>query len=194
MRTGPTARSKYDDGQDYHWAEYRRGSVYASHARHVRTTITEHYVLDVGGGDGLIAALLTRKGCQVEVLDTNALAISLARRHGLVANVGSAYHLTGDYDAIYSGDMLEHLRWPGWALWQFATVAPVCYIATPPRRPEGLHDAAHVREWSPAELTRLLARWGWDEVWQTVAHGRILGKYRRKAWWRRCLSVLCPSV
>lgn len=189
-----TVFDKYDRWQDYHWAEYRRGTVYSDHARHVRAIVTERRILDVGGGDGLIASMLARKGIEVEVVDTNPLAVALARRHGVAARVGTAYHLTGQYEAVYCGDTLEHLNYPWLALWQFARVAPLCYIATPPRQAAGLHDHRHTREWTPSELTRYMGRHGWDELWQTVQHARILGKYRRKGWGRRCLSVLWPSA
>src|SRR3972149_5436335 len=99
-----------------------------------------------GGGDGLIAGLLMRRGCEVLVVDPDPVAIAHARRHGVPAEVGTAYRVSGRWDAIYCGDTLEHLRRPGRAVRRFRRVAPICYVAAPPRRPDRtLHDPFHHR-------------------------------------------------
>src|SRR3990167_1078769 len=64
--------SKYETLGDYHHREYAANTIYAAHARRVRNWITEHRVLDVGCGDGLITCLLRDKGHDVEGIDPNA--------------------------------------------------------------------------------------------------------------------------
>ena len=186
---------KYARLGDYHWRAYRQGTIYADHARRVRRWITDRRVLDVGGGDGLIAGLLMRRGCEVLVVDPDPVAIAHARRHGVPAEVGTAYRVSGRWDAIYCGDTLEHLRRPGRAVRRFRRVAPICYVATPPRRPDRtLHDPFHHREWTPGELTVFMARAGWRQVSSEVANERILAKFERvESWWRRCLSAIFRS-
>ena len=180
---------KYAEHQDFHWRAYRGGGIYSDHARKVREWIGEHRVLDVGGGDGLIAALLQQKGHEVMVVDDNALAVGYATRHGVPAQLGSAYATSGRWDAVYCGDTLEHLEWPRSALRRFRRVTDVLYVATPPRT-GGLRDHRHTQEWTPAELTRLLRRCGWQETSSEVANERILSRsVKRPAWWRRCLSA-----
>ncbi|MBI3937132.1 MAG: class I SAM-dependent methyltransferase [Betaproteobacteria bacterium] len=194
MRAEP-AFDKYEQAGDYHWREYRHNTPYAAHARRVRGWITERRVLDVGGGDGLIAWLLQRKGCEVQVVDTSPLAVGYARAHGVPAAVGSAYRVRGRWEAVYCGDTLEHLRWPGLALRRFRRVAPILYVATPPKASDGqLHDPRHLTEWTPDGLRAFVERQGWRQISSDVAHARILAKFTRAplSWGRRCLTAIWP--
>lgn len=188
------AFDKYRQLGAYHWVEYRHNTTYAAHARRVRGWITERRALDVGGGDGVIACLLQRKGCEVRVVDTDPLAVQYAQKHGIPAEVGSAYRVRGRWEAIYCGDTLEHLRWPGRALRRFRRVAPVLYLATPPSSPHGLADPRHLTEWTPDSLRAFVERQGWRQLSSDVAHGRILAKFTRAplSWWRRCLTAIWP--
>lgn len=175
--------TKYRDDGDYHWADYRaHASIYAQHADTVAEWITEHQVLDVGGGDGLIASLLIARGHAVLVVDNEPLAIAWAHRHGVPAVLATAEVVDrfGTWGAIYCGDTLEHLDNPGQALDIFHRVAPVLYIATPPRdEGGGLHDPFHTMEWTADELRALLAAHGWRETSTRTANVRILSRSER---------------
>lgn len=180
------AFDKYELVGDYHHREYAANTIYAAHARRVRAWISEKRLLDVGCGDGLIALLLMRRGHEVQGIDPNATAVRLAREHGVPADVGTVYRLPrGRWDAVYLGDVLEHLEHPRRAIRQIARVTDVLYIATPLRGAQPPDDY-HVHEFLPDELRDFMAALGWEQLSWEYAHYRILAKFRRRPrpWWR----------
>ena len=193
VRSGPASRtvheahlSKYARLGDYHWREYAAGTTYARHAEAVRGWIREHRILDVGGGDGLITALLRADGREAEIVDADLLAVQLAIGHGMPAKRGTVYALPGGrWDAVLLGDVLEHLADPLMALRQLARVAPVLYIATPPKRPAGFADPFHLQEFTIPELIAIAGRAGWAFDTAMIDHGRIRARFTRSPWWQR---------
>lgn len=184
MMKTDTAFDKYQTLGDYHHREYAANTIYAAHARRVRNWITEWRILDVGCGDGLIALLLQQKGCDVEGIDPNAVAINYARRHGVRARIGSTYRLPrGRWAAVYLGDVLEHLDRPKRAIRQIARVTDTLYIATPLRGAQPADDY-HAQEFLPGELREFMDRLGWQQLSSEYVNFRILAKFaRRLRWW-----------
>jgi 2-polyprenyl-3-methyl-5-hydroxy-6-metoxy-1,4-benzoquinol methylase len=72
--------------------------------------------LDVGAADGFLSELLTRQGWQVTALERDPAQAAKARgrcHEVIVANLDEAApKLSGAYDAIVYGDVLEHLTDP----------------------------------------------------------------------------------
>jgi len=178
--------SKYETLGDYHHREYAANTIYAAHARRVRNWITEHRVLDVGCGDGLITCLLRDKGHDVEGIDPNARAVMLAKRHGVRVRLGSVYRLPrGRWDAVYLGDVLEHLDHQKKAIRQIGRVTDTLYIATPLRGAQPADDY-HAHEFLPGELREFMAALGWEQLSSEYLNFRILAKFRHRPrpWWR----------
>lgn len=152
----PVVFDKYQKWGDYHWREFARESIYRRHALKVQAWITEQVGLDVGCGDGLITHLL---GPGWSGIDCDRLAVKLATQHGVRAIEGSAYSLAGQFEAVYCGDVLEHLEHPTAALRAIFRVTSTLYLVTPPRR--GALRPFHCQEWTAPELIIFMSDNGW---------------------------------
>jgi len=174
----PTHFDKYDRLGAYHWDEFEQDTTYREHALRVQQWITEEKVLDVGAGDGLITHLLIQKGLRATGIDNNRLAVKLANDRGVPISYGDIYDLAGSFDAVYAGDVLEHLENPSRALQEIGKVTNLLYVATPPR---GLDpkDRFHVHEFTQSELREFMWANGWRETSSTVANARILARFVR---------------
>ncbi len=107
---------KYEKFGAYHWAAYEdTQSEYRAHVDHVVNWLAgEASILDVGAGDGLITSKLG-----AIAIEENELAVSLAQEKGANVQKGSVYNLPqGDkrLDAVFLGDVIEHLEKPEKAL------------------------------------------------------------------------------
>ena len=74
----------------------------------------EKNVLDIGAGDGKITSFLNAKG-----VDNEPIAVKLVQAKGVDVILGSAYDLPykdEEFDAVFMGDVLEHLEFPRQAL------------------------------------------------------------------------------
>ena len=152
--------NKYEKYGDYHWRDYAKGTKYKAHADRVADWVTEHNVLDIGAGDGLITHLLGAKGIEYE-----AEGVRLAQEKGVDVIQGDAYALpfeNDSFDAVTMIDVLEHFDDPQKALQEARRVAPVLYVNTPPKKDDGtLTDKYHVQEWSPAGLVAVVEKEGY---------------------------------
>jgi len=163
---------KYEQHGAYHWEEFERPTVYRKHALRVQRWITEERVLDAGAGDGLITSLLGATG-----IDINPLAVKLAQERGAAVTLGDVCQIEGDFDAVYLGDVLEHLETPGRALEHLHSVTKILYISTPPRKGNTLRPY-HVQEWTPEELVVFMVAYGWDPDGHIeVANDRMYGRF-----------------
>jgi SAM-dependent methyltransferase len=137
---------KYEKYGAYHWDEFDRETEYREHVLFVLEWVKEKSVLDVGAGDGLITKKLGAVG-----IDTSEYGVMLAIERGVDVSLGSAYNLPKlSYEAVYMGDVIEHLDKPAKALLEAKKVAPILYIVTPPKS-DTLSDY-HYQEWTPVEL------------------------------------------
>lgn len=154
---------KYERDGDYHWKWYReRTNQYADHAAFCSRWVQERPCLDVGCGDGLITALL---GPRVVGIDDSKLAVELARKHKVIANVKSVYDLNESqhWKAILLSDVIEHLEHPGKALRSIHGALMdegLLYISTPPKQPT--LSPYHYREFTPEELQLFVEDHGFE--------------------------------
>lgn len=166
--------SKYAEWGDYHWRQFARPSIYRSHVLHVQNWITVKAGIDVGCGDGLITSRLP----DWIGVDPDLKAVELARKHGVKAAAGNVYTLSGQFPAVYLGDVLEHLARPGAALEQIAMITDRLFLATPPRKDKP--RPLHVQEWTKDELLILMEDHGWKLHELIVTrHDRMYGQFTR---------------
>jgi len=177
MMTDEIEFDKYESRGAYHWDQVsrsvRRHNALAS-ARYdvillALGDIDGRLLLDIGGGDGVLSYLMTRRGARAVTVDTTYLALRFARaefaRRGLDAQAveASAYALpfsTGAFDAAVCGDVIEHVQWPNRLLTEVERVLRPgghLVLTTPLRITEKPLDRRHVREFFADELTSLLA-------------------------------------
>jgi len=175
---------KYERLGDYHWQEYGGDNDYTRHVDYLVEWIgSDNHLLDVGGGDGLIASKF--RDCLS--VDADGIAVRLAKSHGVKSVHASAYSLSlfvGDkHDSVLLGDVLEHLEEPGKALLQCRSVLSDqghLFVAVPPFNGE-LGDY-HYREYTEQSLVESVSKFGFTlsgEV--TQANGRLYAKFRRSA-------------
>lgn len=153
-----TIFTKYESRGAYHWKDYVRGRRYRAQADKVKDWVKEKNVLDVGAGDGLITYLIGAKGIEYE-----PSAVAIAKAIGVDVIQGDAYNLPfpdNSFDAVTMIDVIEHLQKPQDALREAFRVAPVVYIATPPRG--SVNDPFHVQEWLPEEFSAMVTEMGYQ--------------------------------
>jgi 2-polyprenyl-6-hydroxyphenyl methylase/3-demethylubiquinone-9 3-methyltransferase len=165
-------------------------------------------VLDIGCGNGALAAILTAGGFDVTGCDDDRAGIEIARRIAPTAHfepVGvydDPAHLgVKDFDVAIATEVIEHLFRPG-ALPQFAAAVLKPHghlILTTPyhgylknlalslangwdRHFSALWDGGHIKFWSPATLTMLLNEAGYDVV-------KVTGAGRVRWFWKSMIVV-----
>jgi SAM-dependent methyltransferase len=163
---------KYERWGDYHWKEFENDTPYRNHALYVQDWITEKDVLDIGCGDGLITSLIGAKG-----IDIHELAVFMAVKHGVQAEVGDVYNLSGNYEAVYFGDVIEHLEYPEKAMEQIGKITDIVYIATPPK--SDVLSSHHYKEYTQEELKEFIEGLGWEQTYSDVKYERIYAKFKK---------------
>jgi len=147
---------KYEQFGAYHWAAYENPpNEYHDHVNHVVEWLKgEASILDVGAGDGLIASKLG-----AIAIEETELAVKLAQEKGAKVEKGSAYNLPqGDkrLDAVFLGDVIEHLEKPEKALAEIHRVLVDegrLYVVWPA---EGVVDEYAHKHYSNKELIALV--------------------------------------
>lgn len=161
---------KYERFGAYHWTHFEQATQYREHVLFVRDWMSECNILDAGCGDGLITHILAQSPCRcgkghskrkVKGIDNHALAISLAHERGVDASVQALEDIHEHFDAIFLGDVIEHLPDPAASLAHLAQYTRKLYIVTPPSQGETLHDEYHYKEWTPDDLHHFLEENGW---------------------------------
>jgi SAM-dependent methyltransferase len=123
-------------------------------------------VADLACGEGYGAEILARTAAEVVGVDANPEAHRHAtlryRQPNLRFERGLVERFDQASDAIVFLQTIEHVRDPGVLLERLATVAPLAYMTTPNRltlAPPGARKSDnpwHLREYTPAEYSRLL--------------------------------------
>ena len=160
--------NKYKERGAYHWDLYGTDPVYTSHVDKVCKWVKPGLILDIGAGDGLITYMLGVHG-----IDDNKVAVQLAQERGANVTIGSAYNLSGKYNAVLMLDVLEHLERPTDALDEARSVlmrGGLLYIVTPPAKKGGVHDKYHYAEYTEFELKKLLRKSGFKCVILETVH------------------------
>ena len=182
-----TEFDKYKKRGDYHWREFNSKTIYRQHVLHVLDWITEDNVLDIGAGDGLITHQLRLRGKDAVGIDNSPHGLAIAKQKGVPVSAGDAYDLPKDriFDAVFLGDVIEHLKHPEDCIEQVKHVlAPngSLYIVTPPQAHDGvILDPHHYREYTPGELVEFMQALGFDLVSQEVRREwhRMYLRFRR---------------
>lgn len=178
---------KYRKFGAYHWKQYADNTKYRRHAGRVVQWIEEHFVLDIGAGDGKITSLLAEAGKQAYGIDNEPEAVRLAQEKGANVALMDAYNIpypNGLFEAALMADVLEHFERPTDALREARRViSGSLYVSTPPKRSDGkLTDKFHYQEWTPLELTRLVEQAGFalvGEIDVVTADKVMYAKFRR---------------
>ncbi len=175
--------TKYEKYGAYHWKQYADpNSKYHRHANRVEKWIQERNCLDIGAGDGRITALLNITG-----IDDEKEAVKLAREKFARVTLGDAYDVPcpdESYDAVFMGDVLEHIEFPEMVLVEARRILKKClYIASP--IPGMQNDPFHYQEWTPTELVTLIEPSGFRLM------GEILEVPRDKRMYAKFTKVPC---
>lgn len=181
---GVRQESKYAARGAYHWDLYEADEEYRAFVdrvvKWIRTSNGGRTInMDFGCGDGLITQKIGAWG-----IDSDPVAVELARSKGVVAKVFSVFGMPSHWqdgewmDGCSLLDVLEHLEDPVLALRQIARVTPTLYITTPLLGHAPISDY-HYREWSADGLRILLAGQGWTAAELFVENGKIFGKFTR---------------
>jgi len=157
--------TKYSLYGAYHWKWYKNPKKYKRYKEHVDRVvdwIKEKNVLDVGCGDGLITHLLNAKG-----IDNEMEAIKVGKRRG-VENIkfGDIYDIQyqdEEFDAVFMGDVLEHLEFHDKALREVRRVLKKhLYIAVPIEK--NIVDPFHYTKWTFDKLKKIVEDIGFTFV------------------------------
>jgi len=169
---------KYANKGAYHWKEIsgnpllrnafvmgRYHNIFLALEKALGKDLSGRKILDIGCGDGVLTFWLAQKGAAAKGIDTSALAIQLAQGKKETAGIefveGSAYDLPwqdGEFDAVVSSDVIEHVRDPGQFLSEanrVLKIGGVAVISTPIR----LHEEfckEHVVEWYEGEYQKVI--------------------------------------
>ncbi|MGI9014159.1 MAG: class I SAM-dependent methyltransferase [Phycisphaerales bacterium] len=175
---GDVRYTKYQTRPLLHWQSYRDVPVYRSRADAIVSFLAEQVnandgasrsYLDIGCGDGLFSALLSRNGMEVTGIDIEEDAIAQAQEatasekgslQFVHAQPGRLPFEDASFGAVGMLDVIEHLSNPVGLLREIERVLQpgglVC-IATPAWQYGSWSDAVfHVTEYTEAELLRQL--------------------------------------
>jgi 2-polyprenyl-3-methyl-5-hydroxy-6-metoxy-1,4-benzoquinol methylase len=179
---------RVEDGSLHEWgtpeAERFLDENAAAYAAHIVATLglsRDHSILEVGCGDGRLAAALTRYSLQTKAIEADENMAAEAAERGVhvsavtLQTMADVYAMEPGlfrYDAIVSCHVLEHFADPLAALAQMRSLLCVggkCWIEVPNvDRPYGslgyYFQWPHLYDFSAHTLSLLLIRAGFDDV------------------------------
>lgn len=153
--------TKYHTKGAYHWHRLTNtDGRYFRYVYLVKDWIKETNVLDVGAGDGCITKILGIKG-----VDDEPEAVRFAQEKGADVILASAYSLPfedEEFDAVFMGHVLEHIKYPFIVLEEVRRVLKKnLYIVSPV---PGGEDQFHYKDWDMEELKELVESAGFELV------------------------------
>jgi SAM-dependent methyltransferase len=163
-------------------------------------------ILEIGCGEGILLAELSKLGFRVEGIEPSESASSRARKKGLSVTTGffPSVRPAGDFDAVIVSHVLEHLPDPVRALEAISTIAPGGYLFLIQTYYKGVvpwWDGSRWYAWCPREhfwhftpegLNGLACRLGFREVareFSSLVHGS-----RRTARVASGIALLYPAA
>ncbi|HBV02289.1 MAG TPA: hypothetical protein DEB69_02595 [Candidatus Komeilibacteria bacterium] len=169
-------------------------------------------VLDIGGGDGYLGAMLTKeKNCIVTVMDISEEALRLAEKRGLAVNLGNVEEkfpfADSSFDTVIMSEVLEHVALSEEALKEARRVARESVYVTVPntgyykyrlqllfgRFPKQwlIDPKEHLRFWTYADFKKTLLGLGFKIEKVKAGAGR---RYLRD-WWKSLFAEqLCYKL
>jgi len=141
--------NKYKKYKDYHWNWYKNKTSYIVHVDRIKDWIKEKNVLDVGAGDRLITYVVGIKG-----VDNDPTAVAIAQEKGADVILGDAHSLPfkdEEFDSVFMGDTLEHLKDPIKALIEARRVLKYYLYLAGPLAGDGLEKYEY-QKWTVEEL------------------------------------------
>lgn len=167
---------KYEKFGAYHWDAYQNDPEYKAHVDHVVEWVQGDSILDAGAGDGLICAKLGAVG-----IDDNKRAVELATEKKANVLFCSVYDIvfdSSDFDAVFLGDVIEHLDRPKDALLEIHRVLQEggrLYVVWP-----AVTDAHAIRHYSIPQLVKAVTECGFalqDDPYTIASrHYAVFGK------------------
>jgi 2-polyprenyl-3-methyl-5-hydroxy-6-metoxy-1,4-benzoquinol methylase len=208
---------RYEEKGGYHWAlnSYHplRGNAFvrARYANALELAEREggggetggKLVLDHGCGDGVLTAMLARRGARVLGLDNSEVALryALKRTVGLDTHyqAGGVYDLpyrSEAFDCVVSTQVIEHIAEPGRLLGEIRRVLKTggrAVITTRIRLTEKPIDPTHVQEWFEEEFRKVIAEvFPRAEYFRSHPASWMEASYRFK--WMKVLANLLSVV
>jgi len=198
-------RREFDLSQRGQYAKGGIGRKYWDHRDRVALRyVVGPRILDAGCGEGITLEKLIRRFPQarVEGVDVDPANVAICRQHNLPVRQGSIYRLPyedGCFDCCVFMEVIEHLEHPRRALAELARVSRPggrVIVVYPVDRAmhlarlmclrfkEAAFDPGHLRQWSAAELRRVMQKVGLRPVagrpmplfWPFMLHGLVVGQ------------------
>jgi hypothetical protein len=194
---GQVANSRGEDPRDYA-PEHAHGGMskwaYEDDPKRLAFTLARYkhtakmlegygHVLEVGCADGFGTRIVRQHVQKLTAIDTDERSITEAK----IANSErwpvnflhqDVREIIGEFDAVYSLDVLEHIFPDLDFLATLASLAPVTIIGTPSKESQqyasGLSKLGHVNCYSAPDLRARLLEF-WENVFIFTMHDEILG-------------------
>ena len=147
-------------------------------------------IVDIGCGEGLLMEKVAKRfpAAKIIGIDPSPENVAICESYNLDVFTGSVYELPFDnksVDSILFIEVIEHLDYPDFALKEIQrvlkqdgklvllfphdSVFKLARILTFKFR-EAFYDAGHVKQWHPAEITKILKQCGFQIILRKIFH------------------------
>lgn len=133
------------------------------------------FILDVGGGNGVVTSMLQSSGIECALLEPSHVAVQHARergvRHRILSSLEDARIVDGSVPAVGMFDVLEHIEDDAAALHQVRSILRpdgTLYLTVPAHQAlwsKVDDNAGHFRRYSRRSLVHVLSRHGFAPVY-----------------------------
>lgn len=168
--------TKYEDQGDYHWTQ--KDPIYARHIDLVQKWVSGFKrVLDVGCGDGRITQSFSESNDFVLGIDIDQHAVNLAIGHNVNVQCIELDAIQDIYDAVYVGDVLEHLEYPKEVnrfICKLRDITNVLFLVVPQE-----HDPLGYKDYDLPTIYDLFSRFGWKICELKIDNVRLYVKFKK---------------